>query len=479
LLKHALRRSTGALIAGTMAVSGLAVFAAPAEAAVTANTLSFTRFNSANTADAYLVDADGTNMSRVFDLPGDDGLLNWSPDRSKVLFTAKINSTYDLFFANGDFSNITPVPGASSDSLDEIYGKFSPDGSKIAYGTQDSTGSYTLHVMNSDGTNNRTLAGSADSSFMPNAWSTDGSSIITTRQYNTSPYGNTITLVRVSDGTTTDITPRLAANGTSNYAFGGSMTPDGKQIVFGGGISGTYSLFSVNVDGTNLVDLGKGATPNAWFPAVSPDGKKIAYSSLNSSDYSFDLYVLDVATGSTTQVTSGPDSDVYPAWAPADATQTAQPADLSVSMTASATNLSIGDTATLTINGRNNGPGAATDAALTLTLDDGLAFAGAAPSGCTYSGQTMRCTYASAPSGANGTYQPQVTQTASGIHNASVTVSANTPDPNPSNNSASVALGFAVPGGVTNASNTPAGANAENSQNGLSKRAANQPPSKK
>ena len=49
-------------------------------------------------------------------------------------------------------------------------------------------------------------------------------------------------------------------------------------------------------------------------PAASPDGKKIAFAS-NRSGY-WDLYLLDLASGETSQLTDTPDYEGTPTWSP-------------------------------------------------------------------------------------------------------------------------------------------------------------------
>ncbi|HTX79759.1 MAG TPA: DPP IV N-terminal domain-containing protein [Longilinea sp.] len=72
-----------------------------------------------------------------------------------------------------------------------------------------------------------------------------------------------------------------------------------------------YHLFAYNPQYLGFTRL----TNNAWDdrdPAISPDGTKIAFSS-HKSGY-WDIYILDIATGETTQITKTPDYDGEPTW---------------------------------------------------------------------------------------------------------------------------------------------------------------------
>ena len=50
------------------------------------------------------------------------------------------------------------------------------------------------------------------------------------------------------------------------------------------------------------------------IPAFSPDGKKIAYSSFNGSDW--DLWVMTLSSGNKLRLTQSGDNDFYPSWSP-------------------------------------------------------------------------------------------------------------------------------------------------------------------
>jgi TolB protein len=90
-------------------------------------------------------------------------------------------------------------------------------------------------------------------------------------------------------------------------------SPDGRFVVFNSDRAG-YPLRGY------LADFETGAVrpiaADGWFeyPAFSPDGTHLAYMGHTGSDY--DIYVLDLATGVSTQLTDAPGSDGWPSWSP-------------------------------------------------------------------------------------------------------------------------------------------------------------------
>jgi Tol biopolymer transport system component len=81
-------------------------------------------------------------------------------------------------------------------------------------------------------------------------------------------------------------------------------SPDGSLLTYvGTGDEGTPQIFIAGIDGTGVRQMTHepiGATSPAW----SPDGTMIAYARIGSIRWEFTgLFVLDVATGESTQVT--------------------------------------------------------------------------------------------------------------------------------------------------------------------------------
>ena len=103
---------------------------------------------------------------------------------------------------------------------------------------------------------------------------------------------------------------------------GPSWSPDGKQLVFSGGLGGITDLYIVNADGTHLRRLTRDRYGDIQ-PQWSPDGKSVAFAtdrdSANLDILRFRemrIAVADVASGRITVLPGQAGLNINPQWAP-------------------------------------------------------------------------------------------------------------------------------------------------------------------
>ena len=219
----------------------------------------------------------------------------------------------DIFVANADGSGITNISHDLGVRKDEAP-HWSPDGTWVVFVRNNSDGSSTIIRALSDGSGAvKVLRSKTSVQFADPNWSPNGKQIV----FASNADGN-FDLYRISiDG---GIATQLTHTASPVQNLQPDWHPNGNSIVFSrSGVPGTLTgtstgLYRIALDGSlsGAVRLTKG--PRDVSPAWSADGSQIAFQSNRSGNN--DVYILNVATGSVTQVTTSPAADLQPAWSP-------------------------------------------------------------------------------------------------------------------------------------------------------------------
>lgn len=126
-------------------------------------------------SNLYVVDADGGNERRLSTGPESAEFPQWSPDGNTILFGSLLDGRYALHTMNPDGSNRRLL--ARSDALDMVFGRWSPDGKRIAFFVFDrDTMTAGIHLVDADGTNEVALTDGSGRDEDP-SWSPDGKAI--------------------------------------------------------------------------------------------------------------------------------------------------------------------------------------------------------------------------------------------------------------------------------------------------------------
>ena len=101
---------------------------------------------------------------------------------------------------------------------------------------------------------------------------------------------------------------------TSNGANGWpAVSPDGKQIVFSSSRKGAFNLYVMQRDGTRLRRLTESPTSDL-HASWSPDGKRIAFTSTRDGNY--EIYLINADGTQLRRVTNHPERDDFAIWHP-------------------------------------------------------------------------------------------------------------------------------------------------------------------
>jgi Tol biopolymer transport system component len=113
----------------------------------------------------YVMDADGSDVSKILTTPFEVQYPQWAPDGSAIAFTGVIDDGFELFTVTPDgteLTRLTETPEA------ENWPTWSADSSQIAFSANDE-----IWTMRADGTERRHVTSGAETGGEPN-WSPDG-----------------------------------------------------------------------------------------------------------------------------------------------------------------------------------------------------------------------------------------------------------------------------------------------------------------
>jgi Tol biopolymer transport system component len=232
----------------------------------------------------YAVDVETGTPDLLMELPSTgEGSEDMAVSRTngRIAYVANVDGHNQIFVANthgGDRRQLTQdVPGAESPA-------WSPDGSQIAYLGVAPDGSSEVYVIDVEGaappariTSERTDVGDGL------AWSPDGTVIF----YQSDPDGQAVirSIDVVSERTTTIVQD-------AGYP---AVSPDGTRIAFNTWSSARVTLADIDGSARRIISPGEAALAK-W----SPDGQRIAW--LQGDGHT---YVYDVASAETRRVAAG------------------------------------------------------------------------------------------------------------------------------------------------------------------------------
>ncbi len=316
--------------------------------------------------EIYVINTDGSGLTRLTNNPANDGLPVWSPVGHMIAFLSDRDGAWAVWVINPNGSNQrklfdlngpmgddwteeriswgawpavpvpptgTPMPTPEAElepALPPISGllaftkynpesrvwryrfelyirdlatgeqrqlieggsepDFSPDGSKIAF----SKHGY-LAIINVDGTGMTQIGGGRCDSYP--SWSSDGQTIA---------YYDACS----------DIIIRMNADSSGYRELGSgefpSWSPKEDKIVYKNCVGGNCGLWTMNADGTGVIQLNDDGSAGA--PDWAPDGQRIAFNS--QRDGNWEVYMININDGQEKRLTDNLATDGLPAWAP-------------------------------------------------------------------------------------------------------------------------------------------------------------------
>ena len=226
--------------------------------------------------------------------------------KNQIVFASdRQDGNYDIWLMNEDGSE--PVNLTADNDADDSYPCWSPDGTKIVFGS-DRDGDWEIYVMAADGSNVRQLT--HNNGWDGHAsWSPDGNRIVWARDV------FAISLMNYDGNYPHDVIPPRTMVDVYHPRF----SPDGEWIYF---ISdkGHYALFElwkVHPDGTGLTPVYhtgehhegcdfSPTNPNLLCVGIDPTGR-------SDKQINFDLVLVDTTNGQHKKITNTP-APVHEGW---------------------------------------------------------------------------------------------------------------------------------------------------------------------
>jgi TolB protein len=208
--------------------------------------------------EIWVMDYDGFNQHTITSYGSSSLTPRWSPDNTRLAFTTYATGNPEIFVLSLEINRRLPFPSYKGLNTTPAW---SPDGKKLTF-CSSMGGDPEIYLSDINGSNLQRLT------FSPGV--------------DVSPVWNPKT---------------------------------GSEIAFVSDRSGSPQIYLMNADGTNLRRLITGGG-DASEPSWSPNGLFMAFQWRVSDTGTYDVYVVEIATGRIIQLTHDAGRNEHPTWSP-------------------------------------------------------------------------------------------------------------------------------------------------------------------
>ena len=229
----------------------------------------------------YVMNNDGTNEKQLTSGDHNNNFPDWTPDNSKIAFVSDRDGNEEIYVMNADGSGLKRL---TENKSRDIHPYFAPDGKSLLFNSsRDNEQSFEVYQVNVDGTSVKRITNTPNTETCAR-FSPDMKKIVVLKNMDGI---NDEVCVMNTDGTEV----KNLSNSEAREGWP-AWSADGKKIIFASERNGSYRLFEVNADGTQLEQLSF-ANDGLWDarPSYSTKGDKVLFNRQQRN--TIGIYILE------------------------------------------------------------------------------------------------------------------------------------------------------------------------------------------
>lgn len=248
----------------------------------------------------YIMDSSGGGQRRISDVPVMD--IYWSPDSKSIAFISGYEDS-ENFGKDGILSSAVYVVDVQSKKirrLTAVEGKlsiglsWSPSANQIAYSKQVARRVYDIFTVNADGSGSRRIANGTDP-----IWSPDGKRIFFVLHDKQIP--NKTTGIHVID---IDGEHQQEVSTAPGYVRLVGFSPDGKKILYSSYDKSINSLYVMDTDGSDTINVSMKPFKVIDMPQFIDNGSRLFFA--GRIDKGWDFFSVGIDGSSFKNITGNP-----------------------------------------------------------------------------------------------------------------------------------------------------------------------------